>query len=269
MIKIYSLKDKKYNIFRDFCENLFQKVDINILIIDGKLNNSYNIPFNIIKANSLIVIPYMSYSSIIIKGLEIIEINSKNGEFINSISNLKQDFISYKILKLQNYKSTIDYIDVQTGKIVGSAFSYKISNGILIIITTIELFLLNKIELEKKYKLIFEYIISEYKELIDLDQKSKDINDKLKIEYIFNGNPLPILISQFKENQIRKKEFWSIWEKLENLTNLFSKKVLISTINKLKQLDFLKEQDDFYIFKPLVVKLSNKYQKFGVKLLGN
>lgn len=268
-MKIYSLKDKKYNILVKFCENLFQDIDINILIIDSKLDNSYATPFNIIELNSIITIPYISQTSLIIKGLKIIDFNYKDGEFVNSRENLKLDITTYKIFKLENYKSIIDYIDVQTGKIVGSAFSYKIINGILTIITTIELFLLNKIELEKKYKLIFECIISEYKELIDLDLKSKDINDKLKIEYIFNGNPLPILISQFEENQIRKKEFWSRWEKLENLTNLFSKKVLISTIKKLKHLDFLKEQDDFYIFKPLVIKLSNKYRKFGVKLLGN
>ena len=210
-MKIYSLKDKKYSILVKFCENLFQDIDINILIIDSKLDNSYTTPFNIKELNSLIILPYISQTSLIINELKIIDFNYKDGEFVNSRDNLKLDITIYKIFKLENYKSIIDYIDVQTGKIVGSAFSYKISNGILTILTTIELFLLNKIELEKKYKLIFDCIISEYKELIDLDKKSKVINNKLKIEYIFNGNPLPILISQFEENQIRKKDFWSRW----------------------------------------------------------
>lgn len=266
-MKIYSLKKKKYIIFREFCENIFQDIDINLLIIDTKLDNYYFPPINIRDLNSLIVIPYLSDGSIILDRLKLIDINPKVGEFIGSVNNLKHDIITYKILKIDDYISIIDYVNIHTGRIEGSIISYRIHSGVLTIITTIELFLLSQIELDKRYKAIFTQIKNKYKELLDLNKKSKEINDKLKIEYLLNGNPLPILISQFEDNQINKKSLWSKWEKLDSLTNLFSKEILISTINKLKNFAFLKEQDDFYIFKPYILELSKKYQKFGSKFL--
>ncbi|KKK96980.1 hypothetical protein LCGC14_2657330, partial [marine sediment metagenome] len=246
-MKFYSLKEKSYSILENLCEKHFQNVKISFIIIDRKLDNSYTLPFNLDEENSVIIIPYISKPSLIINQLKIIDIDFEKGEYVHTKNKLKLDIKSYKIFNIKDFKSLIDYIDVETGKILGSAFSYKITNGFLTIITTIELFLLNKIELEKKYKQIFEYVINEYNKLTDLSQKSRKFKDKLIIEHLFNGNPFPILISQFEENQIGKKEFWSKWEKLESFTKMFSKKVLISTINKLIKFEFLKEDEKDYI----------------------
>jgi len=268
-MRIYSIKNKKYNIFVEFCESIFQEIDINLIIVESQMENSNLPPINLVEYNSLIIIPYGFNSFSLIEDFKLIDIIPKDGEFINTLNNSKIDVTPFKIFNINKFKSLIDYINIQSGKIEGSIFSYKIYKNVLTIITTIELFLLNKIELEAKFREIFKNIIGAYKELKELDQETKKIKEQLKIEYIFNGNPLPILLSQFDSNQIGKKEFWSKWEKLESLTKMFSEKVLKSTINKLSKFELLKEDEKNYIIEPRVLKLSKKYQKFGMKLLGN
>ena len=199
-MKLFSLKNKQYQILRKFCEEIFYNFDINLIIIDSNLSDTFTPPINIKQVNSIIVIPYISKPIPFLNKLKIFDINLDDGDFKELSNNIIIDVTAYKIIKLKDFRSLIDFINIRTGKVEGSVLSFKISNGVLTVLTTIELFLLKKVKLETIYKQIFVYIKKIYEDEQDLKKKIKEINDKLKIEHLFNGNPLPILISKFEEN---------------------------------------------------------------------
>ena len=188
-MKLFSLKNKQYQILRKFCEEIFYNFDINLIIIDSNLSDTFTPPINIKQVNSIIVIPYISKPIPFLNKLKIFDINLDDGDFKELSNNIIIDVTAYKIIKLKDFRSLIDFINIRTGKVEGSVLSFKISNGVLTVLTTIELFLLKKVKLETIYKQIFVYIKKIYEDEQDLKKKIKEINDKLKIKHILNDNP--------------------------------------------------------------------------------
>ncbi len=171
-----------------------------------------------IKSNTLIICPYGLFDGTIEDlPVELVDIHPTEGLFLTQ-NKMPITISPYKAFTKSCLNSEIDFFDNETGKSSLSVLAWKEFESVLgtrvVILTTIEFKLLEigtrDVIKDKIREIIKKINISGLRE-----KENKIMQNKVLIDEMLSGNPIPLILCNFSEPVIEKEAFYSFWDKLK------------------------------------------------------